>query len=51
MRYVVTVSLAALALLSSPAFAQIQNYPVGGFGDAWAQDQPSSIGFTSAGQK
>lgn len=44
MKYVVVISAAALAILSTQAFAQIGNYPVGGFGDAWAQDQPSSIG-------
>jgi hypothetical protein len=34
-------------MLSSQAFAQTQNYPTGGLGDAWAQDQPSSIGITN----
>jgi hypothetical protein len=43
MRYVAAISAAALAMLSTQAFAQTQNYPVGGFGDAWAHDQPSSI--------
>jgi hypothetical protein len=44
MTYVAAISAAALAMLSTQALAQTQNYPVGGFGDAWAQDQPSSIG-------
>jgi hypothetical protein len=44
MTYLAAISAVALAMLSSEALAQTRNYPVGGFGDAWAQDQPSSIG-------
>jgi len=47
MRYVTAISAAALAMFSSQVFAQTQNYPVGGFGDAWAHDQPSSIGINN----
>jgi spermidine/putrescine-binding protein len=47
MTYVAAISAAALAMLSTQALAQTQNYPVGGLGDAWAQDQPSSIGINN----
>jgi hypothetical protein len=47
MRYLAVISAAALATLSTQAFAQTRNYPVGGLGDAWAQDQPSSIGINN----
>ena len=47
MKYLAAISAAALAMLSSEAFAQPRNYPVGGLGDAWAQDQPSSIGINN----
>jgi hypothetical protein len=47
MRYVAGISAAALVMLATQAFAQTQNYPTGGLGDAWAQDQPSSIGITN----
>jgi hypothetical protein len=29
------------------AFAQPKSYAVGGFGDAWFQNQPSSLGITN----
>jgi hypothetical protein len=44
MKYILTISAVALAMFSTEAFAQMQGYPAGGLGDAWAQDQPSSIG-------
>jgi hypothetical protein len=47
MRYLAAISAVALATLSSQAFAQMQGYPAGGLGDAWAQDQPSSIGINN----
>jgi hypothetical protein len=47
MRYLAAISAVAFAMLSSQAFAQMQGYPAGGLGDAWAQDQPSSIGINN----
>jgi hypothetical protein len=47
MRYIAAISAVAFAMLSSQAFAQMQGYPAGGLGDAWAQDQPSSIGINN----
>jgi hypothetical protein len=47
MRNLAAILAAALATVSTQAFAQTQNYPVGGLGDAWAQDQPSSIGINN----
>jgi hypothetical protein len=47
MKYVAAISAVAFAMVSGQAFAQTQNYPTGGLGDAWAQDQPSSIGITN----
>jgi hypothetical protein len=44
MIYIAAISAVALSMLSTQAFAQRQGYPAGGLGDAWAQDQPSSIG-------
>jgi hypothetical protein len=44
MKYILAISAVAFAMLSTQAFAQMQGYPAGGLGDAWAQDQPSSIG-------
>jgi hypothetical protein len=40
-------SAGALIVLTSQAFAEAQVYPVGGLGDAWMQNQPSSIGITN----
>jgi hypothetical protein len=47
MKYVFAISAIALAMLSSQASAAGKAYPVGGLGDAWAQDQPSSIGISN----
>ncbi|MEA2842094.1 MAG: hypothetical protein QOF41_3424 [Methylobacteriaceae bacterium] len=47
MHYILALSAVALAMLSTQAFAQMQAYPAGGLGDAWAQDQPSSIGINN----
>jgi hypothetical protein len=47
MKYILALSAAVLAMLSTEAFAQMQGYPAGGLGDAWAQDQPSSIGINN----
>ena len=37
----------ALGIPTDTAFAEPQPHPVGGLGDAWFQDQPSSIGITN----
>jgi hypothetical protein len=47
MKYILAISAVAFAMLSTQAFAQRQGYPAGGLGDAWAQDQPSSIGINN----
>lgn len=41
------LSASALGVLAGTAFAEPQPYPAGGFGDAWFQDQPSSIRITN----
>jgi hypothetical protein len=47
MRYVAAISAVAFAVLSGQALAQTQGYPVGGLGDAQAQDEPTSQGFNN----
>jgi hypothetical protein len=47
MRYVISTLTAALAVVPPSAFSQPQNYPAGGLGDAWVQDQPTSIGINN----
>jgi hypothetical protein len=47
MRYLAAISTVAFAMLASQAFAQMQGYPAGGLGDAWAQDRPSSSGINN----
>jgi hypothetical protein len=47
MKYVLAISAVVLGMLSSQAFAAGKAYPVGGFGDAWAHDQPTSVGITN----
>ena len=47
MSKVALFSAAALTVLTTQAFAEAKLYPVGGLGDAWMQNQPSSIGITN----
>jgi hypothetical protein len=47
MSKVALFSATALTVLTTQAFAEAKVYPVGGFGDAWMQNQPSSIGITN----
>ena len=44
MTYIALIAVLAVAVLAGEAMAQGRGYPVGGFGDAWMQDQPSSVG-------
>ena len=47
MSKIILFSATALGLLVGTASAEPQHYPVGGLGDAWFQDQPSSVGITN----
>ena len=47
MKYVAAISAVALAVLSGQALAQNEGHPVGGLGDARAQDLPSSVGINN----
>ena len=47
MKYIAVISAVAFATLAGQAFAQNQGNPVGGLGDARAQDQPSSVGINN----
>ena len=47
MRKVALFTAVAFIVLTTQALAEAQVYPVGGFGDAWMQNQPSSIGITN----
>jgi hypothetical protein len=47
MKYVAMISAAAFAVLSGQALAQNEGSPVGGLGDARAQDLPSSVGINN----
>jgi hypothetical protein len=47
MKYIGVVSAVAFATLAGQALAQNQGNPVGGLGDARAQDQPSSVGINN----
>lgn len=37
----------AFGVLAGPTLAEPQGYPIGGTGDAWFQNQPSSIGISN----
>jgi hypothetical protein len=47
MSKVARLSAVALIVLTTQALAEAQVYPVGGLGDAWMQNQPSSVGITN----
>ena len=47
MRSIAIISAVALSMLAGQALAQNQGSPVGGLGDARAQDQPSSVGINN----
>ena len=47
MKTIAIVSAAAVLMLAGQALAQNQGSPVGGLGDARAQDQPSSVGINN----
>jgi hypothetical protein len=47
MKSIAVISAVALAMLSGHALAQSQGSPVGGLGDARAQDLPSSVGINN----
>jgi hypothetical protein len=47
MKYIGFISAVAFAMLAGQALAQNQGNPVGGLGDARAQDQPSSVGINN----
>ena len=47
MKYIAAVSAVTFALLAGQALAQNQGSPVGGLGDARAQDLPSSVGINN----
>ena len=44
MKTLVLTAAVAFTALSTQAFAEPRGYPVGGLGDAWMQNQPSSVG-------
>ena len=47
MKYLAVASAVAFTLLAGSALAQNQGSPVGGLGDARAQDLPSSVGINN----